>query len=150
MTFLSQEGAVTINGMTLSPGMDHPDPLIRAVLISLFTWRRANDDDVLPTPDGSKMGWWGDSFAAVAGDRIGSRLWLLIRETLTPQTIERAREYAEEALAWMIEDNLARSVEVSARRNDLHGLTLNVHLTRPSGEALDLDIANLWEHLKNV
>jgi phage gp46-like protein len=34
--------------------------LTRAVLISLFTWRRAADDDALD--DEERFGWWGDSF----------------------------------------------------------------------------------------
>ncbi|HCT7652022.1 TPA: phage GP46 family protein [Escherichia coli] len=32
------------------------DPLTRAVVISLFTWRRAEPDDNAYVP----MGWWGD------------------------------------------------------------------------------------------
>ncbi len=31
------------------------DPLTRAVVISLFTWRRAEPDDNADVP----MGWWG-------------------------------------------------------------------------------------------
>ncbi|EPC3749414.1 phage GP46 family protein [Escherichia coli] len=33
------------------------DPLTRAVVISLFTWRRAEPDDNADVP----MGWWGDN-----------------------------------------------------------------------------------------
>lgn len=33
------------------------DPLTRAVVISLFTWRRAEPDDNADVP----MGWWGDT-----------------------------------------------------------------------------------------
>ncbi len=57
---------------------DKRHPLVRAVLISLFTWRRANADDTLPDPRGFRMGWWGDTYPVVANDRIGSRLWLLV------------------------------------------------------------------------
>ncbi len=49
------------------------DPLTRAVVISLFTWRRAEPDDNADVP----MGWWGDTWPAVQNDRYGSRLWLL-------------------------------------------------------------------------
>ncbi|PQK53824.1 phage tail protein, partial [Escherichia coli] len=34
------------------------DPLTRAVVISLFTWRRAEPDDNADVP----MGWWGDTW----------------------------------------------------------------------------------------
>ncbi len=150
MSFLSQESAVVVDGATLALGMDHATPLVRAVLISLFTWRRANADDILPDGGQVKMGWWGDTFAAVPQDRIGSRLWLLSRETLVPHTIERAKEYAHEALEWMIEDGLARTIEISTHRSGLQTLALNVRIIRPTGEALDLGITNLWEHLNNV
>ena len=49
------------------------DELARAVVNSLFSWARAEDDDERPTE--SKMGWWADSFAE-PGDKFGSRLWL--------------------------------------------------------------------------
>ncbi|NUV17293.1 hypothetical protein MS6207_01473 [Escherichia coli] len=44
------------------------DPLTRAVVISLFTWRRAEPDDNADVP----MGWWGDTWPAVQNDRYGS------------------------------------------------------------------------------
>ena len=65
---------VVIDGQTIPLGLDSNEPLVRAVMISLFTWRRANPDDELPEPSGSaqRMGWWGDSFPTVANDRIAS------------------------------------------------------------------------------
>ncbi|MBJ5206016.1 phage GP46 family protein, partial [Salmonella enterica subsp. enterica serovar Agona] len=41
------------------------DPLTRAVVISLFTWRRAEPDDNADVP----MGWWGDTWPAVQNGR---------------------------------------------------------------------------------
>ncbi|EOW1941973.1 phage GP46 family protein, partial [Yersinia enterocolitica] len=72
------------------------DNLTRAVIISLFTWRRADPDDDSEQP----MGWWGDSYPTIQNDRIGSRLYLLQRTTLTHNTVELARGYLEQALAW--------------------------------------------------
>ena len=60
------------------------DPLTRAVVISLFTWRRAEPDDNADVP----MGWWGDTWPAVQNDRYGSRLWLLQRSKLTNQLVQ--------------------------------------------------------------
>src|SRR5207249_4856663 len=71
------------------------DELASAVTISLFTWARAKPDDPLP-PQSPRMGWWGDSFATVSGDRIGSRLWLFEREKITPTTLTRIQEAAQE------------------------------------------------------
>ena len=48
----------------------------------------------LPDPQSPRMGWWGDSFATVSGDRIGSRLWLFEREKITSVTLTRIQEAA--------------------------------------------------------
>lgn len=45
---------LTVNGKTVSAS-SQLDPLTRAVVISLFTHRRADPDDNVDVP----MGWWG-------------------------------------------------------------------------------------------
>ncbi len=109
-----------------------------AVVVSLFTDRLARADDVLPVEDGDRRGWWGDVEPRVAGDRIGSRLWLLAREKATPQALNRAREYAAEALNWLIADGVARTVEVEAEAQGSVlglGLVLRVVIIRTGGAA---------------
>ena len=90
------------------------DGLRTAVLVSLFTDRRAADDDELPAGSDDRRGYWGDAYAEIKGDLTGSRLWLLSRAKVLPETLARAREYAEEALAWLTEDKVARAVNVTA------------------------------------
>lgn len=93
------------------------DGLETAAIISLFTDRRANDDDILPFEADSKRGWWGDLAAPeIEGDQIGSKLWLLMREKTTERTLERARQYIQNALAWMIEDGIAASIGIDVQR----------------------------------
>ena len=46
---------VVIDGRSFPLGLDGADPLVRAVVVSLFTWRRANADDELPGD--LRMGW---------------------------------------------------------------------------------------------
>ena len=79
------------------------DGLETAVILSLFTDARARDDDTLPAGQTDRRGWWADAFPAVAGDRFGSRLWLLRRSKQLQESLIVAREYAEEALAWLVE-----------------------------------------------
>ena len=88
-----QSPTLVVDGRAVPLGMTPEEPLVRAVLISLFTWRRANADDDLPGND--RMGWWGDSHPPVDNDRIGSRLWLLSRAKIVPETLARAKAYAE-------------------------------------------------------
>lgn len=85
-----------------------------ALLLSLFTDRRATRDELERFGGDDPRGWWGDVDAQVPGDQFGSRLWLLEREVDTDETLNRARAYAEEAVAWVVEDGLAESIPVAA------------------------------------
>ena len=145
MTALVQDLSVVVDGVAGSP-LAAADPLIRAVIISLFTWRRANPDDAV---DGSRQGWWGDATASLTGDRIGSRLWLLSREKLLPETFNRAREYAREALQWLVDDQVAAAVDVAAERYGRAGLALVVTITRADRRVTELRFADVWQRLQN-
>ncbi|MCK9799759.1 hypothetical protein BK634_27680 [Pseudomonas chlororaphis] len=117
--------------------------LTRSVLISLYTWRRAADDDALD--DEERFGWWGDSFPSVADDRIGSRLWLLRRVKLTRQTQLDAEFYAREALQWLVEDGHCSAVEILSERLDAQRLNLRTVLVLADGERLDINPNHSWQ-----
>lgn len=114
-----------------------------AITLSLFTDRRANDDDALPAAGGDRRGWWGDQFAAVEGDKIGSRLWLLDRSARREDTVQRATEYAREALAWMLEDRVAAAVNVDVESVG-DQITYSVGIVRPQGDAVTFKFAHVW------
>lgn len=147
MSIFSQDDLL-VDGQPFDAGM-HPDELlVRAVVISLFTWRRANPGDV---PDGqNKFGWWGDTYAADLGDKIGSRLWLLAREKIADATIQRAREYAAEALQWLIDDGVATRIDVTAARAGLSQITVSSKIYRSNGAPLDLRFSDIWRFLSNA
>ena len=123
------------------------DAVLRtAVIASLFTWRRANADDVLPDPAGSdRKGYWGDSFALVGGRQVGSRLWLLSRRILNAATAEEARQMCVEALDWLIEDEVAAAVEVIVTVVPPRRLNLGVRIRRHDGTVVDLDFGDVWQ-----
>lgn len=150
MAYVTDSATLEVAGQRLSLDMRSDDALTRAVLISLFTWRRARPDDRLP--DDRRHGWWGDTYATVNGDRIGSRLWLLTREKLTQETINRAREYAEEALAWMRADGVAARISVQVDRRGLDRLDLLVRIWRREGDRqpVELRFDNFWQEMLNA
>lgn len=113
-------------------GLQTEEGLRTAVLVSLFTDRRARADDALPADDGDRRGWWGDAAPATAGDQLGSRLWLLAREKRLTAVLARARDYCDEALAWMIEDGVARAVTVEVEAQGAV-LAIAVEILRPDG-----------------
>lgn len=121
-------GDLVLQGQDLA----RDDGLESAVLVSLFTDRRANPDQ-LRIGDGitDLRGWWGDYRPAVDGDQTGSLLWLLRREKQTRETLARARQYAEQALAWMVEDRVARRVTVATDYIAPGVMQIRVDVERP-------------------
>ena len=118
------------------------DGLDTAVMISLFTNRRAEPSDKLPGNSTDRRGWWGDSYAQNEGDLIGSRLWLLEGGKLTEDVVNQSRVYADEALQWMTDDGVAHSVTVETfRRDDL--LCMIVTIMRSQDPASRYQ--RLWE-----
>lgn len=117
--------------------------LYRAVEISLFSWRRAETDDEVD--DEQRMGWWGDTFPAVDGDKLGSRLWLLRRKTITPEVLRQAEAYAREALQWMIDDELVRTVEIQLTRPDRTRVDMVVTLTDDGGPLPPFNFEDIWQ-----
>lgn len=122
---------------------DRESTLTRAVLISLFTWRRALTDD--PVDDEELFGWWGDSYPDIADDRIGSRLWLLRRVKLTDATQRDAEFYANEALRWLLDDGHAIAIEISSEKADISRLNLTVILTVPGGDRIEIKPISSWQ-----
>lgn len=108
---------IALDGHDLAPD----DGLRTACLLSIFTDRRAEDDDAIE--DGDYRGWH-------AHPGRGSRLWLLARAKETPDTLARAKTYTEEALAWLVEDGVARAVMVEAEWIGSGRLGLRVTIER--------------------
>ena len=135
---------LALDGADLAPDTS----LETAVLISLFTDRRAEPGDV---PAGEDLrGWWGDSFSEQGDDRIGSRLWLLSRKKLLPETARLARFYAREALQWLLDDGIAASVDINTELQPPERLLMQIRIQRPDGRVEDYRFDQLWEAVNGV
>lgn len=127
--------------------LQQDDGLDTAVILSLFTDRRADSDDIIPGNSDDKRGAWTDSFAEVEGDQFGSRLWLLERAKLLPETVNRVREYCKEALDWMVRDGVAKAVNVSAeivRNSPLGIINTQIEIVKPDGATTRYKFEKLW------
>ncbi len=132
-----------LNGKSADLSAFEADELAQVVLISLFSWRKSADDDGVAAPN--RQGWWGDTYANTAGDRIGSRLWLLQREKVLPSVLRKVEEYAQEALQWLIDDQIVGRVEVDAERYGTGGVALNVVCYKPDDtQALNARFQDVW------
>lgn len=128
-------------------GLEQDDGLETAVILSLFTDARARDDDALPHGQSDRRGWWADAYPAVAGDRFGSRLWLLRASKQLQESLTTAKQYAEEALAWMVEDGVAQRVEVDTfiARDEVMGMNISIY--RPDGSVAKFRHESLWNQV---
>lgn len=123
------------------------DDLTTSVILSLFCDARAREDDILPDGTANPRGWWADTVAPLPAtglnqvedslqrDKLGSRLWLLAREKQLPEVLHRAKDYAEEALKWLIVDKVARHVVVTPSIIRQGWLGLDIVITLPEGES---------------
>lgn len=116
-----------------------------AVLISLFTDGLARSDD--PYEGTDRRGWWGDLDNEKS---IGSRLWLLRREKLTRDVAMRAEQYAEEALAWMKNDGIARDIQATSEIIFPNRLNLIIRYLPPDSDWQEFKYFWLWEQLNNA
>lgn len=117
--------------------------LSTAIYLSLFTDRRANTDDVIP--DGTDpRGWWGD---AIAGEYMGSRLWLLERSRNVAETLRLTEDYAKEALKWLITDGIVKSFTIAAVAvgGCTKTLSLSVQAYKPEGKSLSWKYRYAWD-----
>jgi len=83
-------------------GLEH------AVLQSLLNWAKAQKND--PVDEGQdKQGWWGGEYITA----VGCRDWTLARSKQTSDTLNRAKRHTEQALQWLIDKKIAKSIEVT-------------------------------------
>lgn len=113
-----------------------------AVLISLFTNRRANTDDILPNNSNDPGGWHGDVTMDIP---IGSRLWLLSRAKTEREIPAIAEEYIREALKWMLDDNVARKIDVVCTREEKDILKMDIGIYRPEAEPVFYTYYYNWQ-----
>lgn len=98
-------GSWVLDGAALRTGSD----LATGIVLSAFTDRVANPEDIIPDGTGDPRGWWGDQGQAVP---IGSRLWLLERAKQNDDTLRRAYDYLTECLQWMLDDGVVAKFDI--------------------------------------
>lgn len=114
-----------------------------AVLISLFTDRYVPAEE-LPPGLFETSGWWGDALSDLPEDRIGSRLWLIFaRGKIDVSTKNKMKDYAQEALEWMVSEGVAAKIEVSTVLVQNTRIELTVKIYRPNGD--NFPFLFLWD-----
>jgi len=145
MTDLQTEIQDGTGDLVVSGGDLANDPtLSTACFISLFSDGRADvDEPSLTSPDTNDLrGWWGARLLpSDTDDDFGSLLWLLERQKITSEVLNRAREVTEDALSWLSEDGIAEEVVATVSRLDFDRLLIAVEITRGAAT----EFAEVWE-----
>ncbi len=88
--------------------------LISVVEVSVFTDRRHEDGAELPGGPLDLRGWWGDEYFGPSFDlpqhKIGSLIWTLDRSKNRAATLKQLKDYAVDAVAWMVDLGIFESV----------------------------------------
>ena|SRR5690348_11728614 len=119
-----------------------------AIIISLFTDRRVRPEE-LPVEETDRRGYWADAIND-DGDLIGSKLWLLKREKITSEVLVKARQYCEEALQWLVDDNIADRVDVITERTDLNQISIEIDIIKPHDGSVSRKYAFIWDNVNGV
>lgn len=139
--------------LTITDGDLTPERTLRtAILLSLFTDARAPDS--LELPDRDRRGWWADAYAEIDGDRFGSLLWTLAREKSLAVVASKAKTFTEQALAWMVSDDIAEKVEATvellpqvAGQTTRPVLGIRVEAWKPPNRLIAFQFRYVWENL---
>jgi len=123
--------------------------LTTAVLISLFTDARADEDDEIDNKE-DKRGWWANN---IFNRNFGSKIWQLERAKTTNETIERLKQYIKECLQWMIDDEVVKKIDVFVERSGIKGndrLLFEIILYQTDGNTIALKFDDLWKAQFNI
>lgn len=116
-----------------------------SVLISVETIARAKPDDQLPQNTDIRRGNWRDQFLEIP---MGSRLWILSREKMSPDILSRINQLFFECLEWMVIDGVATRVLITSEIYNDEIIFINARIQRPGKEDLNFPFYYNWEAQK--
>lgn len=98
-----------------------------AIPVSLFTDSRAPAVQVQDSKN--RRGWVGNIRTIDIERELGGLLWILDQSRITSDTLNFARSYAQDSLQWLLDDGLARGVEVAVDKPTDRGIRVRIAIT---------------------
>ena len=120
-----------------------------ATLLQIFTDCRADPSDKLPTDDGDRRGWWGDS-VRLDGEpdaALGCKLWLYVeRGVLTEEARRKSQDTVEDAMAVLVDQGAVARTEVETEIDQRRSALLIVvrHYDESGERIYDQRFGVLW------
>src|SRR5882724_10644137 len=134
--------------------LDEREELETAIRLALGTDALSDANEILPDLDSvDRRGWWGDLDADTiwGGWPIGCKNWLLTRTKIMQapsfegSTLQRAKQYTQQALQPLIDKKICTRIDVTAVRTELSRIEVNVIIYRGPKVEIDLRYQLLWE-----
>lgn len=107
------------------------DSLENAVVISIGTYARERNLGKVANLKPNVGGWWGDALSEKGN--LGGYLYEAFPGKLTEVTARSVESLISEALSWMVEDGVAKSVGCKAEIDDEETMNIIVTIERPDG-----------------
>lgn len=138
-----QDGSFDLDFDEKSKDLVLSDSLYNAVAISIGTYAR--DRNLKPNSavlDPQIGGWWADALDPLG--TLGGYLYEAYPGKLSQETLSKVKELVAEALQWMLDDGVAKSVkcEVTANENDI--VSISVAIEKPDGTTDDYKYELNW------
>lgn len=107
------------------------DSLENAVVISIGTYARERKLGKVANLKPNVGGWWGDALDEKGN--LGGYLYEAFPGKLTEVTARSVENLVSEALSWMVEDGVAKSVGCKAEIADEETMNVTITIQRPDG-----------------
>ncbi len=153
ISFIRKEGCAYSDIQIEDNDVLRDNTLATAVTISLLTDRRATLAEITAanysiTFPYDLRGWWGDTYRDTP---IGSKLWLNKRRKSTSSALNDHTQYVREALAYLIDSNIAKDIKVYAEWTSLGVMAMSIRIIHPddSKSSIAYSYTFIWEEVSN-
>lgn len=99
-------------------------------------------DDSIEVPQ-MRGGWAGNQLQPIVGYEQGSLLWTLYQSSAKSDNTTKAQQYIEDGLQWLIDDGIAKDIEVETNIVANDNLIVKITATR-NDNTQDVSFFNLW------
>ncbi len=110
--------------------------LTHAIMQSILNHAESTQNDRARMGINERGGHWSNELLAM----VGSRDWTLRREKLTSQTLNQAKRFYEDALAWLVNDGHAKTITVSVWEEEPNVMGRTVTVTVIDGTKFKVDV----------
>ncbi len=113
--------------------------LVTAMMMSIFCEVR---DDSIDIPQ-KRGGWAGNQLQPVEGYEQGSLIWTKYQSAATEEIANECQQYIEDGFNWMIQDGIAKDVDVETNIVANNKLSVKISITR-NDDTQDVSFYDLW------